>query len=351
MEELDSSRVYRSSGGTCLVSSEKLGAQALDLSLSSIFGVRTAIDAYYNYRLTGTQGHLNDLYRQREEAIAKLKAATKYDSTQELLEKYGGAPRRPSDSDNGKRKASGGRDKASKPVARTGIAPPATANIPGRNLPSTPSSPQNHSRQDLRQTPPLRTSTLPPGSPQLPPDSPNSLSEEFAPNAFSPTSPPPRLIAPSMAEYASDGPRWYDRIMDLVLGEDETQPKNRMVLICHNCRLVNGQAPPGTRSPEDVGKWRCSECGTMNGVESETSRIVRQAVRSSDGNAKQPKTVSYDGKDGSSIAEVEEHVDDAEQDMDSDDAPVQEENRLDEALTNTPPASSTRSRARRGKGN
>jgi len=64
--------------------------------------------------------------------------------------------------------------------------------------------------------------------------------------------------------------------MDALLGEDETQAKNRIALICQQCRLVNGQAPPGTRSLEEVGKWRCSACGAWNGVESETSRLVQQ---------------------------------------------------------------------------
>ena len=64
--------------------------------------------------------------------------------------------------------------------------------------------------------------------------------------------------------------------MDLLLGEDETNPKNRLVLICKKCRLVNGQAPPGVKTLEDVGKWRCSECGTMNGEESEAKKLVAE---------------------------------------------------------------------------
>ena len=59
-----------------------------------IFGIRTALDAYYNYRISHSQTHLNELYKQREAAIQKLKAATKYDSTQQLLEKYGGVEKR-----------------------------------------------------------------------------------------------------------------------------------------------------------------------------------------------------------------------------------------------------------------
>ena len=63
--------------------------------------------------------------------------------------------------------------------------------------------------------------------------------------------------------------------MDVLLGEDESLPGKRLALICQNCRLVNGQAPPGVRSLADVGKWKCFSCGKMNGEEDEVERIVK----------------------------------------------------------------------------
>ena len=89
-------------------------------------------------------------------------------------------------------------------------------------------------------------------------------SAEFAPNAFS--------TAPQYAQ-PSEGSRWYDRLVDALLGEDETSPKNRIALICQQCRLVNGQAPPGVKSLDDIGRWRCGGCGTLNGEES-TKKLV-----------------------------------------------------------------------------
>jgi hypothetical protein len=47
-----------------------------------------------------------------------------------------------------------------------------------------------------------------------------------------------------------------------------------MAMICTSCRLVNGQAPPGIKTPEELGRWRCGSCGSWNGVESETTRIL-----------------------------------------------------------------------------
>ena len=31
--------------------------------------------------------------------------------------------------------------------------------------------------------------------------------------------------------------------------------------------MVNGQAPPGVRTLEDIGRWRCGSCGEWNGRE------------------------------------------------------------------------------------
>jgi hypothetical protein len=84
--------------------------------------------------------------------------------------------------------------------------------------------------------------------------------------------PPP--TAPPAYE---SGAHWYDRILDVLLGEDETAAKNRLALICSNCRLVNGQAPPGVRTLEELGKWRCSSCGTLNGVDTEERKVIQQA--------------------------------------------------------------------------
>lgn len=68
--------------------------------------------------------------------------------------------------------------------------------------------------------------------------------------------------------------------MDLMLGEDEMAPKNRIVLICQNCRLVNGQAPPGTKTLAELGKWKCVACGAINGEMDEGKKIMREVLES-----------------------------------------------------------------------
>ena len=76
---------------------------------------------------------------------------------------------------------------------------------------------------------------------------------------------------------------WYDRIFDVLLGEDETAAKNRFALICEKCRLVNGQAPPGTKSLAEVGMWRCMSCGASNGEVDEGKRIIEEVLGASKG--------------------------------------------------------------------
>ena len=237
---------------------------------------RLALMTYYSYRTSSLQTHLEVLQTQRDETIDKLKAATKYNSTQQLLEKYGGVPS-PKTAVS-QRNASNAKSKPAQQsptttgVSRTGIAPPPTANIPGRNGPaSLPSTPQR-TPLDTSSTlgRPLNSPSAASPAATAQPISPPAITAEFAPNAFS---------APPQYSALPDNPRWYDRLMDVLLGEDETLPKNRMALICKHCRLVNGQAPPGIKRPEDLGKWRCAACGGWNGEENEGEKLVAEMAK------------------------------------------------------------------------
>lgn len=225
--------------------------------------IRQGINSYYKFRIDTATQRLEDQQAERAKTIDKLKAATKYNSTQELLEKYGGAPApKPK-----KPKSSPKTPKITQAqLQRTGTGPPPpTANIqrPGQNQIPAPSQ---HSTPQLVPNMSPQSNLIPspvslPGEPGPP---------EFAPNAFA-----------SPAQYSQSGElgiegHWYDRVLDLLMGEDETSPKNRMALICQSCRLVNGQAPPGTKSPADLGKWRCFGCGAWNGEEDEAMKAVKE---------------------------------------------------------------------------
>ncbi len=244
--------------------------------------MRKLISAYFNFRTESLGRRLQDQQEERAKTIQKLKDATKYDSTMELIEKYGGEkkkkdPARPDNNKDGGKQSQNPGPPTGAPN-RTRLPPPPTANI----QPRAPGPP-----------------TSGPSSPEL-----ESLepSAEFAPNAFShPPPPPPQQQA---APYAA-GPvetHWYDRIFDVLLGEDETLPKNRIVLLCSSCRLVNGQAPPGTRSLAELGVWRCMGCHATNGAVDEGKRIVDEVLASSQQDEEEevrPQTA--DEEDGNAV--------------------------------------------------
>ncbi|KAI9649248.1 hypothetical protein NHQ30_001816 [Ciborinia camelliae] len=237
-----------------------------------IYLVRSAITKYYEYKVESITHRLEEYQAERTKTIDKLKAATKYNTTQELLEKYGDASPKPATPKrNLSVKKTPKNNDAQHP--RTSMGPPATANIPRPNqIPSQPSTPQPPIPQPLgnRTPPPFISPSPSPIAPRIEPGP-----SEFAPNAFSDSSHYAQGQYAQSGEFVSAG-HWYDRVLDLLLGEDETHPKNRMALICQNCRLVNGQAPPGTKTLADLGKWRCFGCRTLNGQEDEAAKAVQE---------------------------------------------------------------------------
>ncbi|KAA8567975.1 hypothetical protein EYC84_008405 [Monilinia fructicola] len=215
-----------------------------------IYLIRSGITRYYEYRVESIARRLEEQQAERTKTIDKLKAATRYNSTQELLEKYGGVPPKP--------------------------AAPKRTNSHGSTCDSkyTPPQPDPESTfypsASWCQDPPSFIAPSP--SPVAAQSEPGPA--EFAPNAFSGPSQYAQGQYAQSGEFVSQG-HWYDRVLDILLGEDETNPKNRMALICQNCRLVNGQAPPGTKTLADLGKWRCYGCKTLNGVD-EAAKAVQE---------------------------------------------------------------------------
>jgi hypothetical protein len=227
----------------------------------SIYTTRVVITSYYTFRIESLEAKLKSLQEERNNTIQKLKEATKFESTQELIEKYGGADGKPQIHV----KEEAPQQTSFTLPDRIHISPPPTANIPRRDL--SPASFAGSSRPVT----PLTQSVA-------------SLDTTAEPNAFG-----QNLARPQSAQSQLQGiqppstptePHWYDRIFDVLLGEDETAAKNRIVLICKSCRLVNGQAPPGTKSLGELGMWKCMACGTPNGEMDEGKRIVRDVLKS-----------------------------------------------------------------------
>ncbi|KAI4656008.1 hypothetical protein J4E93_000724 [Alternaria ventricosa] len=300
-----------------------------------IYGLRYALMSYFDYRIRNTEAYLKKLNKERDATIERLKEATKYNSTQQLLEKYGASPKQPEQPQQGdspgRRKSQGPQKPAPPPGPRTGMPPPPTANIQRpqpQQLPHTPQKPPSNVSSPQGPSPPQ----------QLPP--PEAPGAEFAPNAFN------TGAVDLTKQYTADSPaaftqtHWYDRILDALLGEDETQAKNRFVLICSECRLVNGQAPPGARTLEDVGRWRCGGCSAWNGKEKPREDDVTRLVRDWEAERK-AKDRQGQGMDGG-VKEMEQ--------VEVEDEGVVVEAEADSSGEDTPPPSrNTRSKSK-GKG-
>ncbi|KAK5656563.1 hypothetical protein OQA88_4542 [Cercophora sp. LCS_1] len=239
-----------------------------------IYVVRAVTTAGYEYRISKLSTRLKAYQSERNKTIQKLKDATKYDSTLELLEKYGGAENKPKkgkkrgDEDEGQeaeqKKSDTQRKQGVAPSGRTNLPPPPTANIQ-RHASSAPGTPAPRAQVTF-------------GTPQLGSRVEDDTSAEFAPNAFDGKMQPQPVHYPPAPATTSSESHWYDRILDTLLGEDETAAKNRIVLICSRCRLVNGQAPPGTKSLSELGTWKCIGCGALNGEEDEGKRIIKEVL-------------------------------------------------------------------------
>ncbi|OAQ58833.1 protein lunapark [Pochonia chlamydosporia 170] len=217
-----------------------------------IYATRTLITTYFTFRIDSLTTRLKAHQQERANTIQKLKDATKYDSTMELIEKYGGENKPKPKKNEPKEDSPKDAKKHPQPQpGRTNLPPPPTANI------VRPEAQQQQQKQEQQNA---------------------EVGAEFAPNAFThPPPPPPR----TNNQYMTPETHWYDRIFDVLLGEDETAAKNRFALICDSCRLVNGQAPPGTKSLGEVGMWRCMGCGATNGEVDEGKRIIEEVLAKS----------------------------------------------------------------------
>jgi hypothetical protein len=273
--------------------------------------VRTMTTTFFDYRIERLSVRLKEYQTERAKTIQKLKDATKYDSTLELLEKYGGAENKQAKgkkvAEEGEESADREKDRRLKPKhpglpQRTNMPPPPTANIqrPAQVM-RGPGTPQSRPQSRL-------------GSPPQPPLDQLSMdvSAEFAPNAFDGKPSPAFMQYPPAAMAPPPESHWYDRILDTLLGEDETAAKNRIVLICSNCRLVNGQAPPGTRSLSELGMWKCMACGASNGELDEGKRIVQEVLGGRTPDVKVEATDDGASRSSSDLVEVEKDTPEAE---------------------------------------
>ncbi|KAI5848147.1 hypothetical protein BZA05DRAFT_404563 [Tricharina praecox] len=255
-----------------------------------IYVVRKLLDLYYGGRIASTEAKLEHFQAEQRATIEKLKSITKFSTTQSLIEKYGGT------------------------APMEGILALAPQQENKKSVPTTapslrvgaPQPPKQPSKQPEPQQQPLlphltpdqiriqqqlyaqQKAGIPPQygqvqaqppkqqpQPQAPTQTPTSLKRQSSLLMQGQTQPPSQQhLQPEEAT----APKWYDRILDVILGEDEMSAKARFALICKNCRMVNGLAPPGTHSLEEMDQWGCARCGTMNGRKKSRTMMKERSV-------------------------------------------------------------------------
>lgn len=198
-------------------------------NLTSIYIIRVCITRVFGYLIRSSDARLDVLNNERQEKIEELKRKTNFYSTQALLKRFEN-----SDADG--------------------------------TFEDEPSFDQSHSGQSSVQHSPSAKAAAQAAQAhtQTAPQSPS------APNALQDT---------SKFAFQPYVPRWYDRILDVLVGEDEMSPKNRYALICANCRNHNGLAQYG-ESPESV-VYICPHCGFKNGHPKKTTSRVDQKLSES----------------------------------------------------------------------
>jgi hypothetical protein len=92
-----------------------------------------------------------------------------------------------------------------------------------------------------------------------------------------------------------------------------------MALICQNCRLVNGQAPPGTKTLADLGRWRCFGCGSWNGEEDEAVKVVQEMKKRIEPSGPDQSSPGNEGSENAETRAGKDEEDDGAKDADADD--------------------------------
>lgn len=234
---------------------------ALFLGPFGIWFLRWLIQSWYNWVRHSQEEHLKSLEIQHKELIEELKQKTNFYSTQALLDRYdaggpsssGSLASTPVKQHSSKDKVDDNDiagsprnlfiDKKEQLEQTHDTFGPVSNNNDENNNTNDQSHMQNHMQNHMQKGESLidRQNDSPTQLPSISSGMSVSSSSSFIPYT----------------------PKWYDRILDLLVGEDEQSAKNRQALICANCHTHNGLAQYGELAQNVV--YICPRCGFRNG--------------------------------------------------------------------------------------
>ncbi|EMR09834.1 hypothetical protein PNEG_02015 [Pneumocystis murina B123] len=209
----------------------------LIISLFCIYFGRVIFTIYYTKMISSEESSLELLRTKQYEKVEELKAKTNFYSTQLLIDRYSGSqrntPEKPAVSlldlnDSGKKTPKHSFSSSSvdflQPTFQHSNQQNQTSNLRLRHT--------NNSNTD------------------------NSIHESFFTTSDTP------FPTDSYVKLSQDN-SFISRILNFIIGPDETSPENRYALICKKCGTHNGLAPYGEKW-ESI-KYICMNCGIWNG--------------------------------------------------------------------------------------
>ncbi|KAI5966197.1 uncharacterized protein KGF55_000506 [Candida pseudojiufengensis] len=187
------------------------------------------INFIFKYLINSQDHHLDNLKQRHKLKIDELKKITKYNETNELINKYD--------------------DKPKPTPQQLQQQQQQFINQPNKNTKSKSLREQALKELHLNEQH-LSSNQSPIIQQQI-----NHTPKPNLQTSSSPVSPPP---APQKRTI-------QDKLLDLFIGSDNSESiENRYALICSHCFSHNGLAPPNCDDPNNI-KYKCWKCGSMNG--------------------------------------------------------------------------------------
>ena len=281
----------------------------------TIWLIRRLISWWFNRLTSSNAEYINALRSEQQEKIEDLKQSTNFYSTKALLEGFDSSfdktSKRKSMMLGNASKGPGGpsgkpNGEEVRPDTGHGPSPPgielspqskkpthrSTKSIAAEDFEFAPNLPSLQSSPNTKSKSPNEPDTVPPGA-----NSPLRLRENFQRT----NSMQMQMQMQQPQDYplgpvynANYQPSWYDKILDIIVGEDEYSPKSRYALICGNCRRHNGLAQPG-ELPQYV-IYICPQCGFRNGQEKKKRKESKPTIDDSDYSDSTPQENTYSHK-------------------------------------------------------
>lgn len=249
-----------------------------------IYFIRRLLTFYFNRLVTGKTERIKALQEEQKEKVEDLKQSTNFYSTKAILERFDASYDQSSKASKGSQQQQHGK--------LSGTATPLQKTAPkGKTMPQSQKGPVRPSTSGQRKSAVFGENfEFAPNLPSIQQPQQQKTTEvgkdakPGAQSANTTASLPIEANAVAFGQLAPNNtldpvynvgyqPHWYDRILDMIVGEDEYSPKSRYALICENCRRHNGLAQPG-ELPQFV-VYICPQCGYRNGQENTKKRAKR----------------------------------------------------------------------------